>query len=73
VWTLETIAYALLGVAVLFIGALIGWVLRGRSGAKKVAESERLAEKIETEKVVSRIEQRTARILDALERSLEGE
>ncbi len=42
----ETIAYVILGLAVLGIGIAGGWVLRGRTAEKKVVESEKLAEKI---------------------------
>lgn len=44
--TFQTIAYVLLGIAVLGLGMVGGWVLRGRSAEKKVVESEKLAEKI---------------------------
>jgi ribonuclease Y len=43
---LQTIAYVFLGLVVLGLGVLVGWLLRGKSGEKKVAESERFAEKI---------------------------
>ncbi len=44
--SVETIAYVLLGLALLGLGTLGGWLLRGRSAEKKVVESEKLAEKI---------------------------
>jgi len=43
---LETIAYVFLGLVVLGIGVGVGWMLRGKSGEKKVLESEQFAEKI---------------------------
>jgi ribonuclease Y len=44
--SVETIAYVVLGLAVLGLGALGGWLLRGKSAEKKVVESEKFAEKI---------------------------
>jgi ribonuclease Y len=44
--SVETIAYVVLGLAGLGLGALGGWLLRGKSAEKKVVESEKLAEKI---------------------------
>lgn len=42
----QTIAYVLLGLAVLGLGMVGGWMLRGKTAEKKVVESERFAEKI---------------------------
>ncbi len=42
----ENVAYVLIGVAILGLGVVGGWVLRGKSAEKKVVESEKFAEKI---------------------------
>lgn len=44
--TAGIIAYILLGVAAVSLATVVGWVLRGKSSEKKVAENEKLAEKI---------------------------